>query len=85
MFFNSDFFSLFRRNSPEQHPWWIEVKTHQPACTYYFGPYGQKREAIAHQQGFLEDLRSEHAVGIDMAITRIQPDQLTVFHDDPSR
>lgn len=27
--------------------WWVEIKTSQPACTYYFGPFDTEDEANA--------------------------------------
>ena len=79
MSFLSDILSFFRDDQLETSPWWIEVKTAQPACTYYFGPYGEKAEAVSQQQGFVEDLKAENAVGIDVSIEPMQPEQLTVI------
>ena len=31
--------------------WWIEIKTNQPACTYYFGPFDSELEAMAAKGG----------------------------------
>ncbi len=85
MLFDMDFLSFFRKNKAENQPWWIEVTTNQPACTYYFGPYGDRQEAAAQQHGFVEDLRSENAFGINTRIKRTQPEQLTIVQSDSSR
>lgn len=82
MRFSLDLFSIFRKENKDLPPWWIEVKTDRPACIYYFGPYGDKQEAVVNQQGFVEDLRSENAIGIGTTITRAQPEQLTIVRED---
>jgi hypothetical protein len=85
MLFDLKVLPFFRKIKTEVSPWWIEVITHQPACTYYFGPYGNRQAAAAEQQGFVEDLQSEHAVGIRTCIKRTQPEQLTIVQSDSSR
>ena len=85
MLFDLDFLSIFRKNKSELPPWWIKVTTDQPACTYYFGPYGDRQEAAAQQPGFVEDLRSENAFGINTRIKRTQPEQLTIVSNHSSR
>jgi hypothetical protein len=85
MLIDLDLLSPFRKHKSQNLPWWIEVTTAQPACTYYFGPYSNQQEAVAQQQGFLEDLQSENAVGIKTHIKRTQPEQLTIVEGDSSR
>jgi hypothetical protein len=36
--------------------WWLEIKTNQPTCTYYFGPFERAEEAEALKGGYIEDL-----------------------------
>ena len=58
--------------------WWVEILTEQPPCTYYFGPFGSLVEADTHKSGYVEDLESELAQGIQVAIKRTKPVQLTI-------
>ncbi len=61
--------------------WWIEVSTTLPKCTYYFGPFADVKEAELAMQGYLEDLESESAQGIQAQIKRCKPERLTIDHD----
>lgn len=62
--------------------WWIEIFTTQPKCTYYFGPFDRMREAETAISGYLEDLHSELAQGIQTQINNCcQPDLLTIDYD----
>jgi Domain of unknown function (DUF1816) len=61
--------------------WWIEVSTAQPRCTYYFGPFADEKEAASAMQGYLEDLESESAQGIQSQVKRCKPERLTIDHD----
>lgn len=74
-----------RKQDSDSLPWWIEIKTRHPACIYYFGPYNNPQEAAAQKPGFLEDLQSENAVGINVHIKRAQPEQLTIVQNDSSQ
>ncbi|TRT78883.1 MAG: DUF1816 domain-containing protein [Microcystis aeruginosa Ma_AC_P_19900807_S299] len=58
-------------------PWWIEITTTQPKCLYYFGPFESFSEALSHQSGYIEDLQSESALGINSEIKQCQPEVLT--------
>lgn len=58
-------------------PWWVEITTSQPKCLYYFGPFESFADALSHQSGYIEDLQSESAVGINAAIKQCQPEILT--------
>ena len=61
--------------------YWAEITTDNPRCTYYFGPFLSKQEAISAQNGYIEDLNNEQAQGIEVAIKRCKPKQLTIFDD----
>jgi hypothetical protein len=61
--------------------WWVEVSTTQPKFTYYFGPFANEQEAESARAGYLEDLESEAAQGIQSTIKRCKPDRLTIDHD----
>ncbi len=61
--------------------WWIEISTTQPKCTYYFGPFADGKEAELAMQGYIEDLESESAQGIQALIKRCKPERLTIDHD----
>jgi Domain of unknown function (DUF1816) len=58
--------------------WWIEVSTSQPSCLYYFGPFANSKEAERLMGGYVEDLESELAQGIQAKIKRCKPDKLTI-------
>lgn len=58
--------------------WWVEVKTNNPRCTYYFGPFTSGSEANTAKTGYIEDLEQEGAQGIAVAVRRCKPETLTV-------
>jgi Domain of unknown function (DUF1816) len=62
--------------------WWVEIKTENPVCTYYFGPFVDEKAALTAKSGYIEDLENEGARSIQVIIKRCkQPSQLTVSHD----
>lgn len=61
--------------------YWVEIQTDYPRCTYYFGPFLNKKEAEASKTGYLEDLDNEGAKGISVAIKRCKPSNLTIFDE----
>jgi hypothetical protein len=61
--------------------WWIEIKTVQPKCTYFFGPFFDKKYANLSISGYLEDLESESAQGIQTDVKRCKPTVLTIDED----
>ncbi|MBE9108948.1 DUF1816 domain-containing protein [Nodosilinea sp. LEGE 07298] len=59
--------------------WWVEIKTSQPACTYYFGPFDTESEAYAAKGGYIEDLEQEGAQNIQTVVQLCsRPEQLTI-------
>ena len=62
-------------------PWWIEIHTAAPCCTYYFGPFDSEREAKLSQGGYIEDLNQEKAQGIAIEIKQARPESLTIFDE----
>lgn len=62
--------------------WWVEITTASPRCTYYFGPFQNSEEAGAACPGYVEDLESEQAQGIQINIKYCKPDVLTVFDEE---
>ncbi|MGB3532043.1 MAG: DUF1816 domain-containing protein [Microcoleaceae cyanobacterium] len=58
---------------------WVKIDTENPICTYYFGPFLTKKEAIAEQQGYREDIESEDATIAQVKIKRCKPLNLTVL------
>lgn len=56
---------------------WIEIKTNDPQCVYYFGPFLTSQDAPIG--GYLEDLNNENALGITVKIKRFKPQRLTIF------
>ena len=63
---------------PQALPWWIEIQTNFPQCTYYFGPFESAVEAKDLQEGYLEDLLSERATIIFVEIKQCRPESLTI-------
>lgn len=61
--------------------WWVEIVTHNPRCTYYFGPFLSSKEADAAKSGYVEDLEQEGAQGIVVKIQRCKPENLTIAED----
>jgi Domain of unknown function (DUF1816) len=64
-----------------RQPWWIEVLTTQPKCTYYFGPFINATEANLAVVGYVEDLEGESAQGIQTIVKRCKPVELTIEDD----
>lgn len=58
--------------------WWVEVTTHTPQCTYYFGPFMSSKEAHKATPGFVQDLESEQAQEIVTQVKRCKPQQFTI-------
>ena len=57
---------------------WVVVKTSQPKCTYYFGPFMRQAEAEDSKAGYIADLEAEGAVGITAEIKQCRkPSKLT--------
>lgn len=61
--------------------YWVEIMTDSPQCTYYFGPFANKREADVASGGYLEDLQNEGAQGIKVIVKRCKPSNLTIFNE----
>lgn len=73
-------FTGFRK--PANTPWWAEITTTQPCCTYYFGPFETEIEAKEAYPGYVEDLDGEGATGIVVVIKRCQPEVLTICEEE---
>ena len=65
--------------------WWVEISTERPQCTYYFGPFVSAVEADAAKAGYVEDLEGESAQGIQVAIKRCKPVQMTIDYEAADR
>ena len=63
-------------------PYWVEISTKQPSCTYYFGPFGDSSEASEMQHGYVEDLVAEKAQDIKVTIKRCLPTELTITEEE---
>ena len=61
--------------------WWVKVKTNSPHCTYYFGPFLNRRQAENEKPGYVEDLQFEGAQGIEASTKRCKPVKLTVYDE----
>ncbi|MGK7891533.1 MAG: DUF1816 domain-containing protein [Leptolyngbyaceae cyanobacterium] len=57
--------------------WWVEIDTDD--CTYFFGPFSSRNEALNAQPGYIEDLEQEGAATIETNLQRMrQPHELTI-------
>jgi hypothetical protein len=65
--------------------WWVEITTDRPHCTYYFGPFATAVEADGAKAGYVEDLETESAQGIQVTIKRCKPVQMTIDYDATDR
>lgn len=65
--------------------WWVEIVTHKPRCTYYFGPFLSTKEANAAKAEYMEDLEQEGTQGIDVVVKRCKPSNLTIYDDAGER
>jgi hypothetical protein len=63
-------------------PYWVQITTKQPYCLYYFGPFHNYAEAKEMQQGYIEDLIAEKAMGISVKIKRCLPTKLTIAEEE---
>ncbi len=61
--------------------YWVEIITTSPSCTYYFGPFLNKKDAEIDKDGYIEDLKDEGAKGISVIIKRCKPRNLTIFDE----
>ncbi|MEO0970973.1 MAG: DUF1816 domain-containing protein [Cyanobacteria bacterium J06639_18] len=62
-------------------PYWIKITTNRPKCTYYFGPFESSREAEIYEDGYIEDLVQEKALGICVETKQFQPEYLTICEE----
>jgi Domain of unknown function (DUF1816) len=60
---------------------WLKINTDNPRCTYYFGPFLTREDAILEQDGYIEDLIAEEAKGIVVSVKRCKPRDLTIFDE----
>ena len=65
--------------------WWVEINTERPRCTYYFGPFASAGEADEAKAGYIEDLEGESAQGIQVAIKRCKPAQMTIDYEESAQ
>ena len=63
-------------------PYWVKIRTAQPKCIYYFGPFDNPQEAKLNQNGYVEDLIGEQASGIYVEIKKCKPKTLTVYEEE---
>ncbi len=82
----SNFFSRLLDNIfGASKSWWLEIKTSQPNCTYYFGPFDSEAEAETLKGGYIEDLEQEGAQNIRYALHRCaRPEPLTIVDEADS-
>jgi Domain of unknown function (DUF1816) len=68
----------------EELRWWLEVRTINPICIYFFGPFENQSEAEASQEGFVQDLESENAWVLYANVKLDNPRQLTIDAEELS-
>jgi hypothetical protein len=56
----------------------VTIKTANPTCLYYFGPFDTDAEAATYQDGYKEDLVGEGAQIISIQLEQCQPQILTI-------
>ena len=61
-----------------QPPYWIEIKTENPSCIYYFGHFDHPLAAKLMQQGYIDDLVDENAIVVSAKIKQCDVDKLTI-------
>ena len=66
-------------------PYWIEIKTENPTCTYYFGHFAYSLTAKLMQHGYIKDLLEEKAIVVSAEIKQCQPEQLTIIEEKNSK
>ena len=66
---------VFRSPKP---PYWVEIKTNNPTCIYYFGHFDSPLAAKIMQKGYIDDLIDEKATIVSVKIKQCQPKELTV-------
>jgi hypothetical protein len=71
-------------NSPKP-PYWMEIKTKNPACTYYFGHFNSPLAAKLMKQGYIKDLIEEEAIVESVKLKQCEPHQLTIFDPEKKR
>lgn len=62
--------------------WWIEIITHHPVCTYYFGDYDTKEKAEWASGFYVEDLKKDGAEEISTEIKYVKAGELTDLEDE---
>ena len=62
--------------------WWVKITTDKPKCIYFFGPFDSSSEAQLSQQGYIDDLTGENAIGIRVAIQQCEPTELTISDEE---
>ncbi|WP_404791317.1 DUF1816 domain-containing protein [Altericista sp. CCNU0014] len=61
--------------------WWLEMRTINPICIYFFGPFETRSEAESSQSGFFQDLESEDAWVLYSTVKLSNPHHLTIDAD----
>ena len=62
--------------------WWIEIRTANPSCIYYFGAFESFTAAALSQYGYILDLLTESAKILSAEIKQCQPEHLTVVMEN---
>ena len=65
-------------------PYWIEIKTENPKCIYYFGHFDSSLAAKLMSKGYVKDLNDENAKVVSLKLKQCQPKQLTIIETEES-
>ena len=65
-------------------PYWLEIKTKNPTCTYYFGHFNHPLAAKLMQQGYIQDLIEEKTIVTSIKLKRGNPERLTIIELETS-
>jgi hypothetical protein len=63
-------------------PYWIEIKTKNPSCIYYFGHFDSPLAAKLMHKGYIKDLIDENATVVSVQLKQCQPEQLTIVETE---
>lgn len=69
--------NLDEPNKSTEPDWWIEIRTDNPSCLYYFGAFDSFATAVSVKDDYISDLLAEKATILSVEIKQCQPQQLT--------
>ncbi|HHP7230834.1 MAG TPA: DUF1816 domain-containing protein [Xenococcaceae cyanobacterium] len=79
---NHEKLNAIKQEVSAQFDWWIEIRTANPGCIYYFGAFYRLTAATSAQYGFIQDLKAEEAKIVSVSIKQCQPQKLTICEQE---